>query len=134
MLNRHETMANPPSPIDRSLGERLRDRRNAIGWSAKQLAEKMQIEPEDITQFEDGVKRIPADRLLALSSILGVRPAYFFGFEDHQPSAPGETPHPAELAEQGLRLNRAFTGVKNSALREAIVSLVIEIAKNDDPA
>jgi hypothetical protein len=33
-----------------------------------------------------------------------------------------------------LRLHRAFVGFKNPALREAIVSLVIELAKSDNPA
>jgi hypothetical protein len=35
------------------------------------------------------------------------------------------------LPDQGLRLHRAFIGVKNPALREAIVSLVIELARNE---
>lgn len=111
----------------------MRERRNAVGWSMEQLAEKIEIGPEDIAQFESGAKRIPADRLLALSSALGVRPAYFFGFEGQQSSSSENAPH-SDLAEQGLRLNRAFAAVKNPALREVIVSLVIEIAKNDDPA
>ena len=68
--------------IDVSLGGRLRDRRTSSGWSQEQLAEKLQIDAEDIYAYEKGAKRITADRLLRLSKVLGVKPVYFFGFDD----------------------------------------------------
>ena len=37
------------------------------------------------------------------------------------------------MPDQGLRLNRAFVGIKNPALREAVVSLVIELAGTTAP-
>jgi transcriptional regulator with XRE-family HTH domain len=119
--------------IDKSLGGRLRDKRTSAGWSQEQLAEKLQIDPKDIYAYEKGAKRITADRLLRLSKILGVRPVYFFGFDgDERPS----TREGARftLPDQGLRLHRAFIGVKNPALREAIVSLVTELARSDTPS
>jgi transcriptional regulator with XRE-family HTH domain len=121
-----------PNQIDISLGARLRDKRISTGWSQEQLAQKLQIDPKDISAYETGARRITADRLLRLSKILGVKPVYFFGFEDSE--RPGAR-HAARLTlpDQGLRLHRAFISVKNPALREAIVSLVTELAKNDDP-
>ena len=116
--------------IDVSLGGRLREKRTSTGWSQEQLAEKLQIDPKDIYAYETGSKRISADRLLRLSKILGVKPVYFFGFDDN--SAPvNRNGALLTLPDQGLRLHRAFIGVKNPALREAIVSLVIEMARND---
>jgi transcriptional regulator with XRE-family HTH domain len=126
-------VAKGPNPIDKSLGGRLRERRLAVGWSKEQLAERSELDARDINAFEKGAKRIPADSLLALSNAMGVPPAYFFGFDEGQLSAQREASF-SNLPQQGLRLNRAFAGVKSPALREAIVSLVIEIAKNDDPA
>jgi transcriptional regulator with XRE-family HTH domain len=117
--------------IDKSLGGRLRDKRVSTGWSQEQLAEKLQIDPKDIYAYERGAKRITADRLLRLAKILGVKPVYFFGFDDDRPAS-RETAR-LTLPDQGLRLHRAFIGVKNPALREAIVSLVIELARNDNP-
>ncbi len=119
--------------VDISLGARLRDRRIATGWSQEQLAQKLQIDPKDISAYETGAKRITADRLLRLSKVLDVKPVYFFGFEDREPPA---APHAARLTlpDQGLRLHRAFISVKNPALREAIVSLVTELARHDDPS
>jgi transcriptional regulator with XRE-family HTH domain len=118
--------------IDKSLGGRLRDKRMSTGWSQEQLAEKLEIDPKDIYAYEKGAKRISADRLLRLSQILGVRPVYFFGFDDKDRPADrdGDGAH-LTLPDQGLRLHRAFIGVRNPALREAIVSLVVELARNE---
>jgi transcriptional regulator with XRE-family HTH domain len=118
--------------IDISLGGRLREKRTATGWSEEELAGKLQIDPKDIHAYEAGAKRITADRLLRLSKVLGVKPVYFFGFDDNErPVSRDEAL--LTLPDQGLRLHRAFIGVKNPALREAIVSLVIELARNETP-
>ena len=47
------------------------------GWSQEELAEKLEIDPKDISAYETGSKRITADRLLQLSKILGVKPCIF---------------------------------------------------------
>jgi transcriptional regulator with XRE-family HTH domain len=116
--------------IDKSLGGRLRDKRMSTGWTQEQLADKLQIDPKDIYAYEKGAKRITADRLLRLSKVLGVKPVYFFGFDDNGRPA-DRAAAVLTLPDQGLRLHRAFIGVKNAALREAIVSLVTELARNE---
>ena len=116
--------------IDISLGGRLREKRIATGWSEEQLAGKLQIDPKDIHAYEAGAKRITADRLLRLSKVLGVKPVYFFGFDDNERPVSRDGAL-LTLPDQGLRLHRAFIGVKNPALREAIVSLVSELARNE---
>jgi transcriptional regulator with XRE-family HTH domain len=116
--------------IDKSLGGRLRNKRISIGWSEEQLAEKLQVDPKDIYAYEKGAKRITAERLLRLSKVLGVRPVYFFGFDDNERPAARDAAL-LTLPDQGLRLHRAFISVKNPALREAIVSLVTELARNE---
>jgi transcriptional regulator with XRE-family HTH domain len=126
-------VAKTSNHIDKSLGLRLRDKRATIGWSQEQLAERLQIDAKDISAYEKGAKRIPAECLLRLSKVLGVRPVYFFGLEGEERSLPREGSN-FTLPDQGLRLHRAFVGVRNPALREAIVSLVIELAKSDSDA
>jgi transcriptional regulator with XRE-family HTH domain len=116
--------------IDKSLGGRLRDKRISTGWSQEQLAEKLQVDPKDISAYEKGVKRITADRLLRLSKVLGVRPVYFFGIDDNERPAARDAAL-LTLPDQGLRLHRAFISVQNPALREAIVLLVTELARNE---
>jgi transcriptional regulator with XRE-family HTH domain len=119
--------------IDISLGSRLREKRTAIGWSQEQLADKLEIDPKDIYAYEVGSKRITADRLLHLSKVLGVKPVYFFGFDDNERPVSRDEAR-LTLPDQGRRLHLAFIGVKNPALREAIVSLVIELARNETSA
>jgi transcriptional regulator with XRE-family HTH domain len=122
-----------PNQIDISLGGRLREKRTSTGWTQEPLAETLHIDPSDIYAYEAGAKRITADRLLRLSKIFGVKPVYFFGFEDdEQPGGRDEAL--LTLPDQGLRLHRAFIGVRNPALREAIVSLVTELARNESSA
>jgi transcriptional regulator with XRE-family HTH domain len=116
--------------IDKSLGGRLRDKRMSTGWTQEQLADKLQIDPKDIYAYEKGTKRITADRLLRLSKVFGVKPVYFFGFDDGGRTADRDAAV-LTLPDQGLRLHRAFIGVKNPALREVIVSLVTELARNE---
>ena len=123
-------MVRNSNQIDKLIGFRLRDKRTSAGWSQEQLAERLQIDAKDISAYEKGVKRIPAERLLRVSQVLGVRPAYFFGLDGEERPLPREASN-ISLPDQGLRLHRAFVGVKNPALREAVISLVIELAKND---
>ena len=110
------------------------------GLSQEQLAEKLRIDPKEVDLYETGAKRISADRLLRIAKALGVRPVYFFGFSEE--SARGADEHDEKpcdgtsvyltLPDQGMRLHRAFVSVKNSALREAIVNLVVEFAKSEN--
>jgi transcriptional regulator with XRE-family HTH domain len=128
-----------PNSIDKSLGLRLRAKRMSSGLSQEELAEKLQIHPDDVSAYEKGEKRISAVRLLHMSEALGVRPTYFFGFSDERRrgvAEDGGRPWAGlgvylTLPDQGVRLNRAFIAVKNAALREAIVTLVAELAKSE---
>lgn len=128
-----EALALTVNPIDRSLGSRLRAKRMASGLTPEQLGDRLDIDPKDILSYEIGAKRISADRLLRIASALGVRPVYFFGFRDRRDpdrkALREEFASYRALPEQGLRLHRAFVNVKNDALRESIVALVVELAK-----
>jgi transcriptional regulator with XRE-family HTH domain len=114
--------------IDELIGFRLRDKRTSMGWSQEQLAEKLQIDPKDVSAYEKGAKRITAERLLLLSKVLSVRPVYFFGLDGEARPLPQDGSY-MPLSDQGFRLHRAFVGIKNPALREAVVSLAIELGK-----
>jgi transcriptional regulator with XRE-family HTH domain len=125
------TLVRNSNEIDKSIGCRLRQKRTSIGWSEEQLAEKLQVNPKEVRAYEKGEKRITADRLLCLSRVLRVHPAYLFGIDREGGPLPQDGSY-LTLPNQGLRLHRAFVGIENPALREAIVSLAIELAKNND--
>jgi transcriptional regulator with XRE-family HTH domain len=125
--------------IDKTLGARLRQKRTASGLSEAELARKLQIDPKQIVEYEEGLKRISADHLLHLGRVLGVRPVYFFGFPEQDHSAASEVrrkaarPHGVYLTlpEQGARLHRAFFKIQDPKLREELVTLVTEMAGRD---
>jgi transcriptional regulator with XRE-family HTH domain len=122
------TVGRHSNQIDELIGFRLRDKRTSTGWSEEQLAEKLRIDPKDVRAYEKGTKRIAAQLLLQLSKVLDVRPVYFFGLEGGARPVPRKGPN-ITLSDQGFRLHRAFVGIKSPALREAVVSLAIELGK-----
>jgi transcriptional regulator with XRE-family HTH domain len=106
----------------------LRDKRTSLGWSQEQLAKKLKIDPKDVRAYEKGDKRVNAELLLWLCKLFGVRPIYFFGLDRNDCQYPRDTPY-LSLSDQGFSLHKAFLQVNNTVLREAIISLVIEVAK-----
>jgi transcriptional regulator with XRE-family HTH domain len=94
--------------IDKSIGCSL----PSVGWSQEQLAEKLQIDSEDVSAYEKGEKRITAERIIRLSKVFWRTTNYFFSLDG------GERPLPPDrsyltLSYRGFRLHRAFVRVKN---------------------
>jgi transcriptional regulator with XRE-family HTH domain len=132
-------VARNPSQVDKSLGRRLRDKRTASGLSEEQLAEKVQIDPKEINAYERGTKRLSADRLLLMARALDVRPDYFFRFSDEGENGVAADDEgrfeeivafPTKL-DEALGLHRAFMSIGNAALRRAIVTFVVDLARSE---
>ncbi|MHC1785468.1 MAG: helix-turn-helix domain-containing protein [Christensenellales bacterium] len=64
-------------------GERIRERRDAIGMSAEKLAEKIGIAKTTIYRYEKGtIEKVPIDTIDAIAYILQTTPAYLLGKTD----------------------------------------------------
>lgn len=64
-------------------GQRIKDRRKAIGLSAERLAEMLGVSPATIYRYENGdIEKVPGDRLGPIASTLHTTPAYLMGWED----------------------------------------------------
>jgi transcriptional regulator with XRE-family HTH domain len=122
--------------IEEFIGCRLRERRAVIGLSRKQLADKLQLDPAEIREYEKGTKRIPVDCLLRIARALNVPPDYFFPPLDEIEDGLGDpgkgrqqqfVRNPA-IIDQGLRLHRAFLRIRNEAFREEVVNFIVELA------
>ena len=87
------------SKIDAFVGDRIRRKRIACGFSANELARNLGVSAEDIKDFETGAVRVGARRLLRLGEIFGVSTSYFF----HADESAVADPEPVE-AEDGMRL------------------------------
>ncbi len=97
-----------PNPTDQHVGRRVRMRRLMLAMSQEKLAAALGLTFQQVQKYEKGTNRIGASRLQQISHILQVPIAFF------------------------LRLIRAFMRIDNAVLRRRIVTLVQEIAGDDD--
>jgi transcriptional regulator with XRE-family HTH domain len=128
-----------PNPIDRHVGSRVRMRRTLIGMSQEKLGEALGITFQQIQKYEKGTNRISASRLQHTARVLGVPIDYFYEGAP-QPEASGgfaENPRSGYMADvltsaEGLKLLKAFAGVKDARVRRRIIDLVRALGKDDD--
>lgn len=65
------------------VGERIKCRRESLGITQTELAERVQSTKQNIYKYESGViTNIPSDKIELISTVLGVSPAYLMGWED----------------------------------------------------
>lgn len=62
--------------------QRLRERREAMGWSQRQLAEKAMCSQQAVASYEKGERMPSGDVLVRLARFLGVSSAYLLGLSD----------------------------------------------------
>jgi transcriptional regulator with XRE-family HTH domain len=65
-------------PIDYLVGERLRSRRIICGMRQQELADALNITPQQIQKYETGANRIASGKLYYLAKWLKVPIEYFF--------------------------------------------------------
>lgn len=65
-------------PVDIHVGQRIRQRRWAIGMTQQQLAEAVGIKFQQIQKYETGMNRVSASRLWDIAQALNVSINYFF--------------------------------------------------------
>ena len=79
-------------------GERMKQRRKEIGFSAEKVAERLGVSPATIYRYEKGdIEKVPVDSLAELAKILQTTPAYLMGWEEQptpNPIPPGFIPMP----------------------------------------
>ena len=64
-------------------GQRMKNRRKAIGLSAERVADILGVSPATIYRYENGdIEKVPGDRLVPIASALQTTPAYLMGWED----------------------------------------------------
>jgi transcriptional regulator with XRE-family HTH domain len=127
---------NPPNPVDKHVGSRVRMRRVMLGMSQEKLGRALGITFQQVQKYEKGTNRIGASRLQHIARVLQVPVAFFFEDVPSAQERPGEAmdaPSPAYVSEfltssDGLSLARAFMRLDEPKLRRRIVDLVEAIA------
>ena len=67
-------------------GERMKERRKELGFSAEYVAEKLGVSPATIYRYERGdIEKMPGNILEPISKILRTTPAYLMGWEESSP-------------------------------------------------
>jgi transcriptional regulator with XRE-family HTH domain len=130
-----------PNPTDKYVGSRVRMRRLMLHMSQERLADQLGLTFQQVQKYEKGTNRISASRLQEISRILDVPVPFFF---EGAPQAGGTSRRSSEdgaslayITEflgnaDGHALVRAFTKVKNAALRRSIVRMVEAIVSSGD--
>lgn len=81
-------------------GERMKERRKALGISAEYVAEKLGVSPATIYRYEKGdIEKMPGNILEPIARVLCTSPSYLMGWSE-EPCAPlpipSDTLTPAE--------------------------------------
>jgi transcriptional regulator with XRE-family HTH domain len=66
------------------IGNRIKATRDKIGMSQKELAEKVNVSPSAINQFEKGEKKPSSEVLARITNKLGVSADYLLGASDEE--------------------------------------------------
>ena len=112
--------------IDSQIGERVRNRRVALGMTQSELAEKLDLSYQQLQKYETAHNRISAGRLWQIAKILQVEPSYFFeGVDDTAGFAGlehGGSRRPA------LELVKNFEKIQDQELRDSASALIKAIS------
>lgn len=82
-----------------TIGDRLKECRLALGYSAEQIAEKLGISPATMYRYENGfIEKMPSKLLQPLAKILCTTPGYLMGWTDEGAPVPAVKLTPDEEA------------------------------------
>jgi transcriptional regulator with XRE-family HTH domain len=118
--------------LELAIGVRLRTRRRQLGLSQSDLAERLGVSFQQVQKYERGASRVAASTLLVAAEALRVTVGWLVG-ED--PSLDGgEDDLFRALSRPGaLELLDAFNRIPDARAREALVTLVREMASGQTP-
>jgi len=124
--------------IDKEIGSRMRMRRMLIGMSQEKLGEMLGLTFQQVQKYEKGTNRISVGRMIDIARVLGVEIGFFFeGLTGTKKGAgfaePAQPPFVSDFmsTQEGHQLMRAFTRIKNSRARRAVVQLALNLAEED---
>lgn len=105
-----------------SVGERIKMRRNELGWTQEQLAQKAGISKSFLSDLENGKRSVSAENLLDIARVLNLSLDYLMTGEQKEVTL-AEVQVPASLVafaeKEGLTFRQAIALLK---MREQIVA------------
>ena len=64
--------------LDKFVGNKIRERRKALGLTQAELAEILSLSHQQVQRYEAGDNTVSTPRLLEIANVLNVKPSYFF--------------------------------------------------------
>lgn len=118
---------NPPHPIDRHVGARMRMRRIEMRLSQSALATRLGVTFQAVQKYEAGAVRVSAGRLYDVAQALHVVPGFFFeGFDDENyPDAVAPMVDRRDVA----TLLRGYHGIRDPRLQADVRRLVARLGQ-----
>jgi y4mF family transcriptional regulator len=105
-----------------TVGERIKKRRNELGWTQDQLAQKAGISKSFLSDLENGKRSVSADNLLEIARVLSLSLDYLMKGEELEAKT-AEVQIPASLSDfaeqEGLTFKQALAMLR---MREQIVA------------
>lgn len=101
--SRGRTPLGEPNPIDIHVGNRIRMRRNLLGWSQEKLGSLLGLTFQQIQKYEKGLNRVSASRLWDFSVVLETPISFFY--EDMDKSVAQQSPRMFSNPDADYQLN-----------------------------
>lgn len=124
-------MSDTPHPIDLRVGQRVRDRRKALGITQDRLAQALDLTFQQVQKYERGVNRMSASKLFEAAQVLDVPVNWFFD-GGTVPDRPGvESGRPPQSESLSTRETRDLLGAYlklEPKLRRQVLDLVKSMA------
>ena len=112
--------------INKVIGERIQEMRVSMGMSRIQLSSKIEVTHQQLQNYEKGINRISAGRLVLIAWALK-KPVSFF-FEDIEKE---QEALPTQHQRMCIEVSRNFLRVKNPMHQNAINLLVRTLSEKE---
>ena len=126
MKGRDTELSRAARMIDSQIGKRLRHRRNQMGMTQSDLAERLDLSYQQLQKYETAGNRVSAGRLWQIAKILEVEPSYFF--EDVEDSTEYEEPKDDARRRAAQEVVEDFENIQSADVRAATGGLLKTLA------
>ena len=110
-----------------TIGERIKARREEMGWTLRDLATKMGYSNHStVARAEAGKIDLPQSRIVQFANVLGVTPGYLMGWQEN-PEAAGKLAADVLKDPELLQLAQDFQQL-DAADRGTVLALVSSLA------
>lgn len=115
--------------VDAHVGQRMRERREALGISQGRLGHHLGLTFSQVQKYEKGSNRIGAGRLYQIAKFLGVEPNYFFQCMGARAEAAAVGN--ADVERVGQEIVAAFVAISDANAQSSVLALVRSLAAED---